>query len=172
MEPANQSTTSPPKPSAQPYQNPDDADGRPAGTTPSDAFREARYRFAELCDYISYFFSAKLDGIRLTVRNIIVMVALAVIGLMAMAGLIITGVVFVLTGIADGLGLLIGRWGAHLLTGGMVLIALCVGVYIGVTRLAKASHLQMVAKYESRKQQQRAHFGHDVDERAAQAGRQ
>lgn len=102
----------------------DFSDGQGPEPTPSRAFGEAINRFAELRDYVAYFLAAKLDAIRLTVRNIAVLAVIGVIGLVAVAALIVTSVVMILNGIAGGLGLLMGQWGANLLTGGVVLIAL------------------------------------------------
>ncbi len=145
------------------------ANDGPAGPSPAQAFREAVRRFAEIREYAGYLLATKIDSLRLGVRNALVMAVLGVLGLIAGAGLVVTAVVLVLRGISGGLALLIGTWGADLVTGGVVLIALAIGVYVGVTRLTKASRLKMVQKYESRKLHQRSEYGHDVDDRAQQA---
>src|SRR4051812_43566222 len=50
---------------------------------PTDAFRDISQRIAELKAYAAYYLAAKMDGIKLSVRNVAIYAALGVVGLIA-----------------------------------------------------------------------------------------
>src|SRR4051794_1909842 len=76
--------------------------------SPSQAFHHAQMRLSELAEYVGYFISAKVDGIKLTVRNVAIFAALGIVGLIAAGGMVVTSVVLLCYGIARGLGVLFG----------------------------------------------------------------
>ena len=136
--------------------------------SPTDAFADAKTRLSELAEYISYYFSAKFDGVKVSVRNLGIYAAVGVIGLIAASALVTTAVVFVCIGIAGGLSALFGDrlWQGTLVAGLLVLALLGAGVWFGISRMTRSSRERTVRKYAARQQQQRAKFGHDVNERA------
>lgn len=141
----------------------DSAESRPS---PGEAFREALRHFAEIREYAGYYVAAKIDALRLGIRNVIILAALAVLGLIAAAAVIVTAVVMALEGVAGALALVMPPWAAHLIIGVAFLLVLALAILIVLSRLSKSSRLQTVNKYESRKQSQQTQFGHDVKERA------
>jgi len=141
--------------------------------SPAEAFRDLSTRFAELGEYVSYLLSAKVDGIKVSLRNAGIYAALGVLGLLAGGALIVTTVVLLLRGIAGGLGALFGQrlWLGEIVTAVLFLAILGVGTWFGLNRMTKASRERTVKKYASRQQQQRARFGTDVHERSASPAR-
>ncbi|MDB5292674.1 MAG: hypothetical protein JWL69_3915 [Phycisphaerales bacterium] len=143
-------------------------DGAPEDVTPADALHDAMKRLAEVREYIAYFISAKIDGLKVTARNIGVYAALGVLGLIACGAVVVVSVVLLLTGVAHGIGAALGGmyWLGDLIVGALVLIALSIGVVMALKKLTNTSRKTLVQKYESRKRDQRLRFGHDVRQRA------
>lgn len=144
------------------------ADTGNPGPSPGESFRESLRQFGEIREYAAYYVAAKIDALRLGIRNIIVLAALGLIGLIAASAVIVTAVVLALLGIAGALTGLMPAWAANLVIGVLVLLAVALGVLIVMSRLMKSSRRQTVEKYESRKHRQQTEFGHDVEERAEQ----
>ncbi|MDB5301565.1 MAG: hypothetical protein JWO87_3228 [Phycisphaerales bacterium] len=143
-------------------------DGAAENSTPADALHDATKRFAEVREYVAYFISAKIDGLKVTARNIGVYAALGVLGLLAGGAMVVAAVVLLLTGAAHGIGAALGGmdWLGDLIIGAFVLIVLAVGVIVALRKLTNTSRKTLVQKYESRKRDQRLQFGHDVRQRA------
>ena len=145
----------------------------PDEQSPAQAFADVKIRVQELSEYAGYLISAKMDGIKLAVRNAGIYAALGVVGALAGGAFVVTTVVLLLRGIAGGLGALFGGrlWLGELVTSVVFLALLGVGTWIMMGRLTKASRERTVKKYASRQQQQRARFGTDVAERAERPGK-
>jgi hypothetical protein len=99
-----------------------DTNGARTHTTPGEqelsaeeALRRLQEQVRELQAYFTYFVSAKIDGFKLSARQYAVWAALGVLGLIALAGLVIEAMVLVLVGAAAGFALLFnGRlWLGH-----------------------------------------------------------
>jgi len=135
---------------------------------PTEAFRAVGARFGELAEYISYFIAAKTDGLKLTMRNVAVMAALGIVGLIAAGAMVVSAVVLVCWGIALGLAALFGHhlWAGYLVTGILLLGLIGGGTMIGLKKLTGTSRERLVQKYATRQQQQRAKFGRDVEQAA------
>src|SRR5829696_4367577 len=65
----------------------------PDADAPTEALRGVGERFGELAEYISYFIAAKTDGLKVSMRNVAVMAALGVIGLIAAGAMVVSAVV-------------------------------------------------------------------------------
>jgi hypothetical protein len=143
------------------------------GGTPAENFQKAMDRIGELKEYASYFVAAKLDGIKVTVRNLGIYAALGVIGALAAGAMVVMAVVLFLVGAAHGLGAAMGGrdWAGDLIVGVLVLGLLAAGVIIGMKMLTKSFHKSLVDKYESRQHDQKRTFGHDVEQRAKEERR-
>ncbi len=141
----------------------------PAGaTSPAEAFRESLRHFAEIREYAGYYITAKLDGLRLGIRNVIILAALGIIGLIAVAAIVVTAVVLALVGVAGAVAKVLpagSEWAADLITGSVFLLLLGFVVVIAVSRLTKTSRQNTLEKYERRKRSQQTRFGHDLDGR-------
>jgi len=69
--------------------------------TPASAFSEVSERIGEVRDYAAYYVKARVDKLKVSLRNILVMAALGVVGLIAGGALVVTAVVLLCTGIAQ-----------------------------------------------------------------------
>jgi hypothetical protein len=149
--------------------------GEPAtdDQSPAHAFADAKERLAEVAEHISYLLAAKVDGAKASLRNIVVMAAIGVIGLIALCALVTSAVVLVCAGLAGGLSALFGErlWQGMLVAGLAILTLLGIGVWLGVSRVNRGARQRTVQKYAARQQQQRARFGKDVHERAGHPGK-
>jgi len=127
----------------------------------------------ELKEYAAYYLSAKIDSIKLTVRNLGVYAVLGIVGLIAFSTLVSTAVVLLLVGLSLGLGHLMGDrlWLGGVIVGVLVLAGIGVGAYIGMSALTKSFKRNTVRKYEQRQNWQRGQFGRDVNQAAAAAER-
>lgn len=138
--------------------------------SPEEAFRRLLQQLEELQAYSSHFVSAKVDGLMLSARQLLLWAVLGVVGLLALAGLVVTAIVLCLGGAAGGLGSLFGGrlWLGQLVVGGGLLILLTLGILIGVRTWQRRARQQKVQQYDERQRQQRAAFGHSVADRATE----
>ena len=129
-------------------------------------FRQVR----ELADYANLYVETRKDMVRATLRGLIWKAALGVVGAVAGVTVIIVAVIYLLSGIAHGLGDLFGEryWLGELVTGVVILASLVAIAFLGIRSLTKKARERTVKKYERRQQQQRERFGHSTTERAQQ----
>jgi len=134
----------------------------------SAAFADAKERLAELREYVSFYLAAKSDAFKLSVRNAVFYAVLGVVGLLAGAAAIVTAVVLLIVGIADGIGSAFGRFGwlGDIIIGVAILGLIALGAKVALSKVFGASRKAMVEKYESRKHNQRQRFGRDIDSQA------
>src|SRR5499426_3033558 len=79
--------------------------------SPVEALRRLQQQVEELQAYLTHFVSAKIDGLVLSAQQLAFWATLGVVGLIAAVGLVVTAVVLVLVGAADGLARLFGgQW--------------------------------------------------------------
>lgn len=136
---------------------------------PPEALKDIGTRISEIGEYASYFLSAKLDGIKVSIRNLGIMAVLGVVGLIAGGAFVCTLVVMLLRGIAYGLGDLMGDkwWLGELITAVLFLALMGIGVMVGMKKLTKSSRERTAKKYAARQQTERVRFGTDVRQRAS-----
>ncbi len=146
----------------------------PDDTAPADAFKDALRVLGEVREYVAYYVGAKVDGIKLSVRRVGILAALGVIGLLAAGAIVVTASVLLCVGLAQGIGVLLAGdygprvWLGNLIVGLVLLLLIGGGTWFAVSRLFNSSKRATVKKYELRRQRQRADFGHDVLQRAAE----
>jgi membrane protein implicated in regulation of membrane protease activity len=152
-----------------------DTDGARAYTTPNgqepspaEALHHLQQQVGELQAYLAHFVSAKVDGILLSLRQLVLWAVLGVVGLIALAGLLVTALVLLLDGAATGLGLLFGGrlWLGQAVVGVVVLALLILGMLIGMRTWQRRARQQKVQQYDERQLQQRRDYGHSVADRA------
>jgi len=152
-----------------------EADPSIADRAPADAFKQVGDAFGELKEYASYYVAAKADGIKASVRNLGLYAALGIVGLLAGGAIIVTAAVQLLTGLAGAIGAIFEPdrpWVGNIVVGLLILGGIGVGTMLFMKKFTAASRERTVKKYESRQQQQRVQYGHDVHERARQAERE
>lgn len=148
-------------------QNPGESNGNDSGA--ADMFRQAIKEFGELKEYAAYYLAAKWDGIKLSIKRAGIFAAVGIIGLIAGGAAVVTAVVLLCTGLAE----LISKipdpnqpWLGNLVVGLLLLGMMGLTIYLGLSRLNKASRQRTVEKYETRQRRQRGDFGHDVRQRS------
>jgi hypothetical protein len=136
---------------------------------PAAHFKAAQRRLEELKEYASYYVSAKLDAMKLSVTRAVLIAAMGVVGLLAGTTLVVTAVVLACMGLAGALSALFGHrpWLGNLVTGVILLMAVGAVAFFGIRRMTGASRERTLKKYAARKQQQRAKFGEDVHHAAS-----
>ena len=137
-------------------------------SAPPEALRDIGTRLSELGEYVSYYLGAKVDGIKVSLRNVGIMAALGIMGGVAGAAVVATLVVLLLRGIAYGLGDLLWDkwWLGELITAVLFLSAMGIGVMVALKKITKSSRERTAKKYAARQQTERAKFGTDVHQRA------
>lgn len=147
----------------------DDQDPRCRPTVPeAEGLRSLLSQFGELREYATHYLSSRADMLRLRARRIGVTLVLGVVGGILAVVALSTAVVYVLRGVAGGVGELLGGrvWAGDLLTGLGILAMVAAAAYISLPRWMNTSRRKTVEKYELRRQKQRVAFGHDVRQRA------
>lgn len=146
------------------------ARGAPPPNPAAVAFTAIPLLLSEIKAYVSHFMSAKTDQLKLTARNIAIYAALGLLGLIVFAGVIITAVGLILSGLAHGLGNLLWHqlWLGDLVLGLFVLGTTSLGIYIPLSRLFKTSRKQTELKYEGKRIQERVQHGRDIRDRASE----
>lgn len=146
------------------------ADGNGSGAA---SFKDVMRDVGELKEYATYLVSAKLDGIKVSLRNLALYAALGILGAVAGVAILATSAVLLLSGLSGMLGTLFGgRYNlSAFLVGLLVLGGILGGTWLMLGKITKASRQRTVEKYESRKHEQRANYGHDVAERSATAAK-
>ena len=136
--------------------------------SPAEALRRLQQQVGEVQAYVSHFVSAKIDGLVLSSRQLALWAIFGVVGLTAAVGLVVTAVVLVLIGAADGLARLFGGqwWLGALVVGVLTLASLVLGIFIGMRTWQSRWRQQKVQQYDERQLQQHATFGHSVADRA------
>ena len=146
--------------------------GHDAGHSPAEAWKEVGTRIAEVKEFASYYVGAKLDGIKVSVRNLGIYAALGIVGLIAASAVITTSVVLLLCGLAWAIGAMFEYdrpWVGAIVVGLLVLGGLAGGIIFGMKKLTNTFRTQLVQKYENRQRDQRINFGEDVRGRREEA---
>jgi uncharacterized membrane protein len=139
--------------------------------TAGDVLRDVARRAAEISEYVSYYLATKADQFKLAAREAFYFAIFVLVGLVAVVALIVAAAVLLLVGLANGIGGALGRvWLGDIIVAVVVLILLPILTRVMFTRLFGISRKQTVEKYESRKHEQQARFGHDVAQRAREPG--
>jgi len=150
---------------------PRDDEAADADTPPSEAFRAAMAQMGELKEYAAQYIAAKADLARLSLRKVMILAMLGILGMFAGAAAIITLVVQVLSGLSQLIASLLGdrAWAGNLIVGGGLLLVLAAVCWLSMHHLSGVWRDSTVKRYERRHAQQRARFdGHDVRRRSGE----
>ena len=142
-----------------------DDNGHDTGPSPAEAWKEVGSRIAEVKEFASYYLGAKLDGIKVSFRNLGIYAALGIVGLIVASSVITTAVVLLLCGLAWAIGAIFEPdkpWVGAIVVGLLVLGGLAGGIIFGMKKLTNTVRKQLVQKYENRQRDQRINFGEDV----------
>jgi hypothetical protein len=141
-----------------------------ADVSPADAFKDAAARLGEVKEYAGVLVAAKVDSLKLSLRNIGIYAALGIVGGLVGIGMLITAGVLLMQGLAGLIGEIFPEkwedWGGPLVLGLVVVTAAVVGVLFAMKSITGSSRKRTIEKYENRKRDERLAYGHDVAERA------
>lgn len=159
-----------------PFGNGHDPAGAGAdGPSPADAVKEAASRFAELKEYAGYYVAAKVDGIKVSLRNIAIYIALGIVGGIVGIALLIAATVMLLNGLSGLIGEIFPEkwehWGGDLVLGLLLVGGAAAGVVFGLKSITGSSRKRTIEKYENRTREERRVYGHDVHQRAVEQER-
>jgi hypothetical protein len=154
----------------EPRVQPDASNGHDPDEPPSESLRDALAQVGELKEYFSHFVAAKVDGVRLSVKNASLWAVLGLVGLLALGAVIVTAATLLVVGMSQGVALLLRghAWAGNLIVGFVLLAGIMLGAWFGLKRVFNISRKRTVERYERRLQRQRVEFGHDARERSAE----
>jgi len=123
---------------------------------------------SELLEYLLYYLHAKADGVKLSGRKFLFRIERELVALLVIAGALVGAVTLIFIGIAQGLSQLFASqpWLGPLVAGLLLLGCASGGGWWWWRAMEAKSYNETVKKYEQRKQQQQARYGHDVAGRA------
>jgi hypothetical protein len=141
---------------------------------PRDALREAFARIPELKEYAAYYVAARVDAIKISVRNAGIYATMGVMALLAGVAIVVTAVVLLLLGIAGAFAQLIPGypWLGDIITAAVFLGVVAGGALVGIKWLTGSFRNRTINKYESRQTRQRQQFGTNVRREAERASDQ
>lgn len=141
--------------------------GSEAPASPGAAFAEVGQRLGEAWLFLQYYIQTRLDLIKLSIRRLVLMAVLGVVGLLAGGAMVVAAGVLVVVGVAHLIGYFTGYyWLGDLITGAALLAGVAVVAYLAIGWVTRTSRTATVSEYERRLRQQREHYGTDVHERA------
>jgi len=153
-----------------------DGNGHAVGPSPAEAFKQAGARLAEVKEYAGYFVAAKVDALKLTLRNLVLYAILGVVGAIIGTTVLVTAAVYLLSGLAGAIGEIFPEpyewWAGRLIVSLLVIGGTVVGVMLLTKSLTGSSRKRTIEKYENRKRDERNLHGTDVEQRAREQARQ
>jgi len=144
--------------------------GRQPNGAPTDAFKNAATHLAEFKSFLGSYVSAKADAAKVSMRRLLIAVALGIVGGIVGIAFLIVAASMLLNGLANAIGAIFEPdkpWVGQLIVGALVLGGAVAGTILAVRKMTGASRKKTVAKYESQHAEQRRRFGHDVRDAAA-----
>lgn len=126
----------------------------------------------ELFDYAKYYAELHWDQLKLTIVKYALLAVLAIAFAAMMATLLIAGSIVLVIGLCYSLAewLFEGNGAYGLLLGGaLFVVPVLAALGIGIATIQGRFRAQLGSKYEAKKREQRARYGHDVEQRAAAA---
>jgi hypothetical protein len=138
---------------------------RPAGP---EALSAVFKQLAEAIEYLAYLLAAQVDRVKLKVRNIVLLAALGVIALAVAAAFLFCTVWLLLSGIAGGIGELLGDrpWLGSIITSVVILLVAGIALWIVYRRIQSSGWKAVRERYQRRQAEQKARFGREVGETA------
>jgi hypothetical protein len=159
-----------PDPAPQPLDPGNGYDDAMNGSSPADAVKEAAAKLGEVKEYAGVLIAAKLDALKLSLRNVALYAVLGIVGGMVAIGMLITAGVLLMTGLAGLIGEIFPEkwedWGGPLVLGLLIVGVAVGGVLFAMKSITGSSRKRTIEKYENRKRDERFAYGHDVAERA------
>ncbi len=146
--------------------------GAPDSAKLQASLKQMQQTFRELLEYARYYAELHWDRLKLTVIKYALLVVLAIAVAVLMATLLIAGGIILVIGFAYSLAewLFDGNGAYGLLLAGALIVVPVMAVFASAVVFVQGYfRTQLGQKYEVKKREQRARYGHDVEQRAAAA---
>jgi preprotein translocase subunit SecG len=142
----------PPGPAARPGAENGRKHATSGGRPPTEALGELASYVTELKDQAVLLVAAKVDGLKASLRRVVVFAAAGVLGLVLLAVTVAAGAVYLFRGMAQGLSQLFGDrpWLGNLATGLVLLGSLALVFVLALKMWNRASARATLRKYEQR----------------------
>jgi hypothetical protein len=143
-----------------------DGDARAAGP---EALAAVFRQLTEAVEYLAYLLATQVDRVKLKVRNVLLLAALGAIGVAATMAFLACTVWLLLSGVAGGVGVLLGDrpWLGGVVTSVVILLILVSAGRIAYRRVQSSGWKAVRERYRQRQAEQKARFGREVEEAAA-----
>jgi large-conductance mechanosensitive channel len=124
----------------------------------------------ELVEYANFYVETRKDSFRASIRGLILKAVVGVIGAIVGVTVLIMATIYLMSGIAAGLGWLFGeRWElGRFALAAILFVALGAGAFLVIKSMNRKARQRTIKKYEQRQQDQKSKFGHNVRQRAAE----
>jgi membrane protein implicated in regulation of membrane protease activity len=145
-----------------------DADDAAAMEGGPEAVRRLQAQLEELGEYARFYASAKKDAILASARKWALLGLAGIAALAIFCTMLITAAVLALLGLAQWIGDALGDrlWAGYLIVGWGLLLLVAAGLAAAMVYLQRRFRTQTVNKYDKRRRNQRARFGHDLGQQA------
>ncbi len=142
-----------------------ETNGHPAGP---DALSAVFKQLTEAVEYLAYLLAAQVDRVKLKVRNIVLLAVFGLIGAGAAMAFLACTVWLLLSGIAGGVGVLLGDrpWLGSIVTSAVILIVLVAAGWIVYRRVQSSGLKATRERYAKRQAEQKVRFGREVEQAA------
>jgi uncharacterized membrane protein YqjE len=139
--------------------------------SPGEALREAIAQLGELREYAVHYLSARVDSLKVSLRNVTLAVALAAGMLFAALAIVVTAIVLVCVGLAQMLAACLGgrMWAGNLIVGIVVILAVVIFIWFLMNKMFATSFAKTKQRYERKLRRERVEHGHDAQERSIEA---
>jgi hypothetical protein len=133
-----------------------------------EALRRLQAQLEELGEYARFYASAKKDAILASARKLALLGLAGVAAFAVFCTMLITAAVLALLGLAQWIGDALGDrlWAGYLIVGWGLLLLVAAGFAAAVIYLQRRFRTQTLNKYDKRRRNQRARFGHDLGQQA------
>lgn len=124
--------------------------------------------FAELRAYALLYLETRKDQLQALLRRGMLLFVLGIVVLLAATSAVVTAMVLLMTGVARGLGVLLGGhfWAGEILVGAGMLAAIGAGLWLSARAAAHAARQRLADKYAQRRAELHARFRRDLSSRA------
>ena len=142
-----------------------DDDARPAGP---EALAAVFRQLTEAVEYLAYLLATQVDRVKLKVRNVLLLAALGMMGVAVAMAFLACTVWLLLSGVAGGVGVLLGDqpWLGSIVTSIVILLIVVPATWIAYRRVQASGWKAVRERYRQRHAEQKARFGREVEEAA------
>lgn len=127
-------------------------------------------QWEELVELFSYFLATRVDAVKQSLWRVTAALVVLILGVAIAAALLVTCVVLALLGLADVVAVALGDrlWAGNLIVGLGILMIGGGALWLGLAAFERRFRKRTLDHYARRREQQRARWGRDVSDWAAE----